>query len=94
MLPPSLEYCHWYAVVGDASPLSSHDPVPAVRVLPILAVPETVGGTVFVGGAVTKLEVHVDDAVDEFPAVSVAAPAATSTVKVPLDGEPELTLKV
>ena len=74
--------------------MSSHVPVPAVRELPMDALPEIAGGTELVGGAVTKFEDHVADPVDAFPAASVTAPDATATVSVPLDGEPDVTLKV
>jgi hypothetical protein len=71
--------------------LSSHVPVAAVSVLPTVALPDTVGTAEFVGGAVTRLDVHVDDTVEALPAASDAAPAATATVSVPPDGLADVT---
>ena len=84
-------YCHLCEVVGDASPWSFHVPFVAVSTEPLSVEPETVGTAEFTGTADTMLEVQTVEMDDELPAASVAAPAATCSVSVPLEGEPEDT---
>jgi hypothetical protein len=55
-----------------------HDPAKAVSVWPTVAVPETAGGTVLLGGAATTIGLAADAAIAE-PA---AFDAATTTSKV------------
>lgn len=74
------------------SPWSFHVPVVAVSVFPDTGVPEMVGTAVFTGAAPINDDDHVGDTVEVFPATSVAAPALTTCVKVPvvaLDGVTE-----
>jgi hypothetical protein len=55
--PAGLQRCHWYLKVGAG--LLDQRPLLALRVLPLLGVPEIVGFETFLGGARRRLSVWV-----------------------------------